>query len=93
MNAALESISLRNSKSSITLSVVLILLGMLAIALPGLTSFGVVRVLAWLIIFDGVTQLVQAFRSEGGGRAIWRFLSGCSISQGEFTCSFTPHWG
>jgi uncharacterized membrane protein HdeD (DUF308 family) len=74
MNAALESISLRNSKSSIALSVILILLGMLAIALPTLTSFGVVRVLAWLIIFDGIAQLVQAFRSEGGGRAIWRFL-------------------
>ena len=76
MNAALQSISLGNSKSSMTLSVVLILLGMLAIALPGFTSFGVVRVLAWLIIFDGVTQLVQAFRSESGGRAIWRFLVG-----------------
>ena len=74
MNAALQSISLGNSKSSMTLSVVLILLGMLAIALPGFTSFGVVRVLAWLIIFDGVTQLVQAFRAESGGRAIWKFL-------------------
>lgn len=73
MNAALEGISLRNSKSSIALSVILILLGILAIALPTLTSFGVVRVLAWLIIFDGIAQLVQAFRSEGG-RAIWKFL-------------------
>ena len=56
------------------LAVVLILLGILAIALPYATSFGIVRVLAWLIIFDGVTQLVQSFRAEGGGRTIWKFL-------------------
>lgn len=71
---AVESLTQSDSKSSIGLAVVLILLGMLAIALPYATSFGIVRVLSWLIIFDGITQLVQAFRSEGGGRAIWKFL-------------------
>ena len=55
----------RDSKSSIAWAVVLILFGILAIALPYATSFGIVRVLAWLMIFDGVTQVVQAFRAQG----------------------------
>ena len=50
------------------------MLGILAIALPYARSFGIVRVLAWLIIFDGVTQLVQAFRALSGGRAMWKLL-------------------
>jgi uncharacterized membrane protein HdeD (DUF308 family) len=74
MSMSLGDASQRGSKSSIALAVVLILLGILAVALPYVTSFGIVRVLAWLIIFDGLTQLVQAFRAEGGGRAIWKFL-------------------
>ena len=74
MSMSLGDASQRASKSSIFLAVVLILLGILAVALPYVTSFGIVRVLAWLIIFDGLTQLVQAFRAEGGGRAIWKFL-------------------
>lgn len=74
MSMSLGDASQRGSKSSIALAVVLILLGILAVALPYVTSFGIVRVLAWLIIFDGVTQLVQAFRAESGGRAIWKFL-------------------
>ena len=74
MSLSLGVASQRGSKSSIALAVVLILFGILAVALPYATSFGVVRVLAWLIIFDGVTQIVQAFRAEGGGRAIGKFL-------------------
>jgi uncharacterized membrane protein HdeD (DUF308 family) len=61
-------------QSSVALAVLLIVLGLIAIALPMLASFGVVRVLAWLILFDGVAQLVYAFRSEGVGRTIWKVL-------------------
>jgi uncharacterized membrane protein HdeD (DUF308 family) len=74
MSISLGDASQRDTKSSIFLAVLLILLGILAIALPYATSFGIVRVLAWLIIFDGVTQLVQSFRAQGGGRTIWKFL-------------------
>jgi uncharacterized membrane protein HdeD (DUF308 family) len=76
MSMSLGDASQRDSKSSIALAVVLILLGILAIALPYATSLGIVRVLAWLIVFDGVMQLVQAFRAQSGGRAIWKFLVG-----------------
>ena len=74
MSTSLGDASQRDSKSSIALAVLLMLLGILAIALPYARSFGIVRVLAWLIIFDGVTQLVQSFRAQGGGRTIWNFL-------------------
>ena len=83
----------RDSKSSIAWAVVLILFGILAIALPYATSFGIVRVLAWLIIFDGVTQVVQAFRAQGGGRAIWKFLVALLYIAGGFYLLVHPTLG
>jgi uncharacterized membrane protein HdeD (DUF308 family) len=73
MSTALEAQS-QTSKSSILLAVVLIVFGMLAIALPAFVSVGVVRVLAWLLLFDGAAQLVYAFRSEGVGSIVWKIV-------------------
>ena len=74
MSTALEATRSQTSKSSILLAVVLIALGMLAIALPAFVSVGVVRVLAWLLLFDGIAQLVYAFRSKGVGHTIWKIV-------------------
>jgi len=74
MSIAMGEISQRSPKSSIILAFILIVLGLLAITLPTVTSIGVVKVLAWLIIFDGFVQLVYAFRSEGVGRIAWKVL-------------------
>src|SRR5262245_19732902 len=68
MSIAMGEISQRSPKSSIILAIILIVLGLLAITLPTATSIGAVKVLAWLIIFDGFVQLVYAFQSEGVGR-------------------------
>jgi uncharacterized membrane protein HdeD (DUF308 family) len=59
---------------SIALAVVLIVFGLLALALPMFTSIGVVRVLAWIVVFNGIFQLAYAFRSYGVGRVAWKFL-------------------
>jgi uncharacterized membrane protein HdeD (DUF308 family) len=61
-------------KSSILFAILLIVLGILAISLPALASIGVARVLSWLILIEGIVQLVYAFKSEGAGRKIWKLL-------------------
>ena len=65
----------RPASTSLAWPIVLILLGILALALPAATSFGVARVLSWLLFFDGIIQLFYAFKSEGVGRIVWKVLA------------------
>ena len=74
MSISMGEISQRSPKSSLILAIILIVLGLLAITLPTAGSIGVVKVLAWLIIFDGFAQLVHAFQSEGVGRVAWKVI-------------------
>ena len=74
MSISMGEISQRSPKSSLILAIILIVLGLLAITLPTATSIGAVKVLAWLIIFDGFVQLVYAFQSQGVGRIAWKVL-------------------
>ncbi len=62
------------STGSIVLAVLLIVLGFLAIALPLASSWGVVVVLAWLIVFSGGTQFIHAFQSHGVGHILWKLF-------------------
>jgi uncharacterized membrane protein HdeD (DUF308 family) len=71
---AIATASSYSSRSSIILAILLIVLGLLAIFLPTAASIGVARVLSWLLLFDGIFQLVYAFRSKGIGSTIWKFL-------------------
>jgi len=64
----------RASRASLVLSIVLIIFGLLAITLPMATSIGVVIVIGWLVIFDGLAQLVHAFQSKGIGHIVWKLL-------------------
>jgi uncharacterized membrane protein HdeD (DUF308 family) len=74
MSTAMEAIPHQSSKSSLILAIILIVLGLLAITLPTITSIGVVKVLGWLLIIYGFAQLVHAFQSEGVGRIAWKIL-------------------
>jgi uncharacterized membrane protein HdeD (DUF308 family) len=74
MSTPMEAIPQRPSRSSLFLAVILIILGLVAITLPTITSIGVVKMLGWLLIFDGFAQLVHAFMSEGVGRIAWKIL-------------------
>ena len=58
---------LSNSGSgmSIVWAILLIVFGFLAIAIPFATSWGVVLVIAWLIVFSGAFQFIHAFQSKG----------------------------
>jgi uncharacterized membrane protein HdeD (DUF308 family) len=64
----------RASQVSLVLSIVLIIFGVLAIALPMATSIGVVIVIGWLVVFGGLAQFVHAFQSKGIGPIVWKLL-------------------
>jgi uncharacterized membrane protein HdeD (DUF308 family) len=69
-----EGLSKLGSGSSIIWAIILIIFGFLAIALPFATSWGVVVVIAWLIIFSGGFQFIHAFQSHGVGHIVWKVL-------------------
>src|SRR5271166_591846 len=62
------------SGKSIIWAILLIAFGFLAIALPFATSWGVVVVIAWLIVFSGGFQFIHAFQSHGVGHILWKLL-------------------
>jgi uncharacterized membrane protein HdeD (DUF308 family) len=62
------------SGKSIAWAVLLIIFGFLAIALPLATSWGVVVIIAWLIILSGGSQFIHAFQSQGIGSILWKLL-------------------
>ena len=66
----------RSSPTSLGWPIILILIGVLALALPVATSFAVARILAWVLVFNGIFQLFYAFKSEGSGRILWKVLVG-----------------
>jgi uncharacterized membrane protein HdeD (DUF308 family) len=74
MNTTLEAFAERTYKRSMFLSVLLIIFGLLAIAIPFAASLGIVIVFGWLLLFDGVAQAVHAFQSKGVGHIAWKLL-------------------
>ena len=61
---------------SIVWGILLIVLGMLAIALPVIAAVAVSILIAWLLIFAGVVHLVVAFHSHRAASLIWKLLVG-----------------
>src|SRR6476646_8554017 len=64
----------RASGTSVLLSIVMIIFGILAITLPIISSLAVAIVIGWLVIFAGIAQLVHAFQSKGIGHIAWKIL-------------------
>lgn len=50
------------------------IVGTLALLLPMASSIGVGRFVGWLMVFDGVAQGIDAFRSKAVGRFSWKLL-------------------
>lgn len=61
---------------SILWGVLLIILGMLALASPFLAAVAVSVVIAWLIVMAGVVHLILAFHAHRAGSLIWKLLVG-----------------
>jgi uncharacterized membrane protein HdeD (DUF308 family) len=71
---AQEAIRNVTSGRSTVWAILLIVVGFLALALPFASAWGVVVVLAWLLIFSGIFQFVHAFQSKGVGHILWKLL-------------------
>ena len=61
-------------RPSLIWPIVIMLVGVLAIMLPMASSIGVAHFIGWLMIFDGIAQGINAFRSKGIGRLSWKLV-------------------
>jgi uncharacterized membrane protein HdeD (DUF308 family) len=68
------AVSELGSGKSIVWAILLIVFGFLAIALPFATSWGVVVVIAWLVVLSGGFLFIHAFHSKGIGSIVWKLL-------------------
>jgi uncharacterized membrane protein HdeD (DUF308 family) len=73
MSTLPETILKRTTRWGIAFSLLLVVLGMLAIAVPLLAAIAVTSVVAWLMIFGGLTHLSVAFSSHGAS-LFWELL-------------------
>jgi uncharacterized membrane protein HdeD (DUF308 family) len=69
-----NTVAQRASSGLILLSILLIVVGLLALFLVAATSLGVVIVIGWLLLLHGCVQLVHSFRSAGIGHIVWKVL-------------------
>ena len=61
---------------SIVLSVLIMIAGFLAIALPLIAGIAVTLIVGWMLIFTGVLHIVFAFRAGQTRMAVWQVLLG-----------------
>lgn len=60
----------------IAIGVLMVILGIVAIARPVYATIASTLVFGWLFIVAGIAQIVYAFRSRGAGQIIWKLLLG-----------------
>ncbi len=56
--------------------VIMIVLGTLAISMPGAASLGVTLLIGWLLLIGGIAQVIDAIRSRKRPGFLWHFLCG-----------------
>lgn len=61
---------------TVAFSVVLILLGLVALTIPFLAGVAAEAIIAWLLIFGGIAHLIFAFHVRGAGTHLWEALIG-----------------
>src|SRR5882757_6408561 len=76
MTTAVAAVTNRTHGWSAVWGVLLILFGLLAVALPLASSFGVVLVVGWMLVFSSAAQILHAFQSKGVGHIAWKILVG-----------------
>jgi uncharacterized membrane protein HdeD (DUF308 family) len=75
---------------SIASSVLMVAVGILAIALPLMAGIGISLFVSWLIFFTGFAHLVYAFAARGVGGFLWRVLLGIVYIAGGLYLAFHP---
>jgi uncharacterized membrane protein HdeD (DUF308 family) len=66
----------QGSKWGIVWGVLLVILGMLAIAEPFLAAVALATFVAWLLIFVGIVHVAVAFHAHSGKAMAWKLLVG-----------------
>ena len=61
---------------SVVLGMLMVLLGIMAIAVPLATSAAVAFWIAWLLLGCGVIELIYAFQTRAKGGILWKLLLG-----------------
>ena len=70
---------------SIGFSVLLIVLGLVALAAPFIAGVVIETILAWLLILGGIGHFVLAWHVRGAGSHVWEFLVGLAyLAAGAF---------
>jgi uncharacterized membrane protein HdeD (DUF308 family) len=69
-------IARRSLNWSIAFSVLMILAGIAAIAMPPIAGLAVNIVVAWLLLFSGAMHLIFAWYTRTAGAAVWEVLVG-----------------
>ena len=64
------------SGTGIVFGVLMVILGLVAIARPVYATIASTLVFGWLFIIAGIAQIVYAFDSRGAGQVIWKLLLG-----------------
>ncbi|MEH1804361.1 HdeD family acid-resistance protein [Nostoc sp.] len=58
------------------IAILMILLGIIAIAFPFFASVASTLIFGWVFIFAGITQIVYAFQSRGAGKVVGKLILG-----------------
>ncbi|OYD95751.1 hypothetical protein CDG76_12540 [Nostoc sp. 'Peltigera membranacea cyanobiont' 210A] len=58
------------------IAILMIVLGIIAIAFPFFASVASTLLFGWIFIFAGITQIVYAFQSRGAGQVIGKLILG-----------------
>lgn len=83
----------KTSGWAIAVSVLLIVLGLLAIALPFMAAIAVTSIVGWMLLFGGITHIVAAFHARGAGAVLWEILVGLAYLVGGGYMLFHPLLG
>jgi uncharacterized membrane protein HdeD (DUF308 family) len=75
---------------SVASAVLMIAVGILAIALPLAAGIGISIFVSWLIFFTGFAHLAYAFAARGAGGFVWRLVLGIVYIVGGLYLAFHP---
>jgi uncharacterized membrane protein HdeD (DUF308 family) len=65
-----------NSRWITTIAVLMIVLGLIAIAFPIFATIASTVAFGWIFIFAGIAQIIYAFQSRGAGQVVWKLILG-----------------
>jgi uncharacterized membrane protein HdeD (DUF308 family) len=90
MATSIAGLTKRATGWGIGVSILLIILGIVAIALPFVAGLAVSAIVGWMLIFGGVVHLAAAFHVRGAGAVLWEILVGLVYLVGGGYMLFHP---